>query len=84
MAAVVESGGELMQTMIVGAITGRPAHPVALKFQAAYGEFIDGYTSYFDRRGPGQGRLRCAGWLQAHREEMKELEARHEERRSQF
>ena len=84
MAAVVESGGELMQKLIVGAITGRPAHPVALKFQAAYGEFIDGYTAYFDRRGPGQGRIRCAGWLQAHREEQRELEYRQEERRSQF
>lgn len=73
-----------MRTMITGAITGRPAHPVALKFQAAYGEFIDGYTAYFDRRGPGQGRIRCAGWLQAHCEEHREIEARQEERRPQF
>ena len=73
-----------MGMMIVGAITGRPAHPAALKFSAAYGEFIDGYTAYFDRRGPGQGRIRCAGWLQAHREEQRELEARREDRLSQF
>lgn len=73
-----------MQTMIIGAITGQPAHPVALKFQAAYGEFIDGYTSYFDRRGPGPGRIRCAGWLQAHREEQRELEYRQEERREGY
>lgn len=73
-----------MGMMIVGAIIGRPAHPVALKFSAAYGEFIDGYAAYFDRRGPGQGRIRCAGWLQAHREEQRELEARQEERLPQF
>lgn len=73
-----------MQKLIVGAITGRPAHPVALKFSAAYGEFIDGYTAFFDRRGPGQGRIRCAGWLQAYREEQRELESRREDRLSQF
>lgn len=70
--------------MIVGAITGRPAHPVALKFSVAYGEFIDGYTAFQCGRGPGQGRIRIAGWLQAHREEQREIEARQEERRSQF
>lgn len=70
--------------MIVGAITGRPAHPVALKFEAAYGEFIDGYTAFNRGRGPGHGRLRCAGWLQAHREMQREIEERQEERRSQF
>ena len=73
-----------MTTMIIGAIAGQPALPVALRFQAAFSEFNGGYANYWQRRGPGVGRLRCAGWLQAHREEQRELEARQEERREQF
>ena len=73
-----------MTSMIIGAIVGQPALPVALKFETAFAEFNAGYTSYWQRRGPGAGRLRCAGWLQARREEQQELEARQEERREQF
>lgn len=47
-------------------------------------EYQAGYDAYFARRGPGVGRLRAAGWLQAHRDEMRELAARTEERNSQF
>lgn len=72
-----------MTNMIIGAIAGHPALPVALKFEAAFAEFNAGYNAYFSGCGPGAGRLRISGWLQAHREEMRELEARQEERREQ-
>lgn len=38
--------------------------------------FQDGYCAYLDRRGPGIGRLRNAGWLQA----RKDLRARDTQR----
>lgn len=43
-------------------------------------EFQSGYDAYFDRCGPGRGRQRIAGWLQAYRDEKAELEQRQEER----
>lgn len=46
--------------------------------------FNEGRTAYFDRRGPGSGKPRADGWLSAYREEMREIEARQEERREQF
>lgn len=46
--------------------------------------FDEGHDAYFDRRGPGSGKPRVDGWLAAHREEMREIEARQEERREQF
>lgn len=73
-----------MTTMIIGAIVGQPATPVALRFQAAFAEFNAGYASYWQGCGPGVGRLRSSGWLVANREERQELEARQEERREQF
>lgn len=72
-----------MINLISGAFVGFPPPPVALRFEAAFTEFNAGYDAFFHRRGPGPGRLRCAGWLQAHREEQRELEARREERREQ-
>lgn len=73
-----------MTTLIIGAIVGHPPLPVALNFSVAFSEFNAGHAAYFNRRGPGPGRLRCAGWLQAHREEQQELAARQEERQQQF
>ncbi len=73
----------MKRLMVYGAITGTKAVPVALKFEAAFAEFNAGFEAYFDRRGPGQGRMRSIGWLEAHREEKVELEARAEERREQ-
>lgn len=74
----------MKRLMVYGGSAGTKAAPVALKFEAAFAEFNAGFEAYLDRRGPGQGRIRSIGWLEAHREESVELEARAEERRSQF
>lgn len=74
----------MKRLMVYGAIVGTKAAPVALKFEAAFAEFTAGFNAYQDRHGPGVGRIRTAGWLQAQREEAAELEARAEERREQW
>lgn len=43
-------------------------------------EYQSGYNAYFMRRGPGIGLLRTAGWLQAARDERRELRQRADER----
>ncbi len=47
---------------------------------AALAEYQAGYTAYQNRRGPGLGLLRTAGWLQAWRDERAELRQRAEQR----
>lgn len=71
-------------TRIIGNVRMLPRLPIVLTLTAVLSECQAGYDAYFDRRGPGVGRLRCAGWLQAYHDERAELEARQEERRSQF
>jgi len=39
-----------------------------------------GATAYQDRRGPGIGKLRSTGWLQAHLDECTEIAQRADER----
>lgn len=48
-----------------------------------YMEFDAGYTAYNNLRGPGVGRNRAMGWLEAHRESAAYIEERAEERREQ-
>lgn len=48
-----------------------------------YMEFNAGYDAYNNLRGPGSGRNRFAGWLQARRESAAYVEEREEERRGQ-
>lgn len=47
---------------------------------AAWTEYQTGYVAYLDRRGPGLGLMRTAGWLQAWRDERAELRQRADER----
>lgn len=47
---------------------------------ATWLEYQAGYNAYFMRRGPGIGLLRTAGWLQAARDERRELRQRADER----
>lgn len=42
--------------------------------------FQAGYCAYLDRRGPGIGRLRNAGWLQARKDFCAEMRQRADER----
>jgi hypothetical protein len=70
--------------LVCGAITQAPTvTPTALKFFVAWNQFNAGYHAYNQNRGPGHGRSRAAGWLQAALELRQELEERQEERRSQ-
>lgn len=71
-------------TGFIGNVRSLPALPLAITLPAAIDTFKAGYDAYFNRRGPGVGRLRSLGWLQAHRDETNEIEMRQEERRSQF
>jgi hypothetical protein len=47
---------------------------------ATFAEYQAGYRSYFNRRGPGSGFVRSAGWLQAARDERREMRQRADER----
>jgi len=69
---------------IAGNIRTLRTLPLAMTLVAVFAEYEAGYTAFGDRRGPGNGRIRAAGWLQAHRNEVAELEERQEARRSQF
>lgn len=72
----------MKRILVCGAITQAPTiTPTALKFFVAFSQFNAGYHSYNQGRGPGQGRIRAAGWLQAAHELQRSLEERQEERR---
>lgn len=47
---------------------------------ATFAEYQAGYSAYFNRRGPGSGFVRSAGWLQAAKDERRELRQRADER----
>lgn len=66
------------KVMVVGAVVQPGVMSIAA---TVFSEFKAGHTAYFDRKGPGRGRFRSAGWLQAYREEKAEIEERQEERR---
>lgn len=69
-----------MRILVCGAICGAPVvTPTALKFFVAWNQFSAGFDAYNAGHGPGSGRLRAAGWLQAHRELRNYLEERQEE-----
>lgn len=68
--------------LVCGAICQAPTiTATALKFFVAWNQFNAGYHSFNQGRGPGQGRIRAAGWLQAARELRQYVEERQEERR---
>lgn len=46
-------------------------------------EFVAGFDAYFDRKGPGIGLMRSAGWIQACYAERAELARRDDERGEQ-
>lgn len=71
-------------TILVGNIKLLPHLPLAMTLPEVLQHFQEGHDAYLRGRGPGQGRIRCAGWLQAQREVSAEIEEIREDRRSQF
>jgi len=71
--------------LVCGAICGAPTTtPTALKFYVAWNQFSAGFHAFNQGYGPGHGRIRAAGWLQAHHELQRYVEERQEERRAQW
>jgi hypothetical protein len=59
-----------MLTLIVDRTTQTPVQSIA-----AFTDYEAGYNAYQNQRGPGLGRLRAFGWLQAHKDEQATIAA---------